>query len=340
MPHIPLKYAPRLIWNGTRNFFSSRPLIVSFETTLACNANCVHCDIGGPIPNETRIPPEAYRRYIDEFRPVVVQLSGGEPLLRADILDIVRNIKINPYNPYTILVTNGWLLTRERYLALRAAGVNQFSVSLDFPDERHDEFRVMKGLYERLTKQIPEIAEVAEGDVVLNTAITSRNVREIPAIIENARRWGVCLSFSVYTPLRTGNHELTVHTDEDIEFLAEIFEHCKKKRGIYSSVVNSGYNLDGLLKFVRYGEMPNCSAGKRFLVVRPDGLLNPCSLQRIQFENQADMIRDFSSRNTCGGCYVSIRSYVEISFPKLFWENVSMRVLNHRRSSVAPSAGE
>jgi len=330
MPHIPMKYAPRLIWSGTKNYFSGSPLVVSFETTLACNANCTHCDLGGTIKNEKKLKPEEFRKYVDTYRPVAVQLSGGEPLLRKDLREVVQALKINPFFPYTILVTNGWLLSVEKYKLLRDVGVNQFSISLDFPDERHDEFRKMNGLFARMDKNIPEIVKLSDGDVVLNTAITAANVRDIPGIVETARRWGVCLSFSIYTPLRTGDKSLVVSSPQDIEYLENIFSNCKKRKGIYASVVNSKYNLDGLMKFVKDGVMPNCTAGKRFLVVRPDGLLNPCSLHRVQFDTQKEMVREFSMKNRCGGCYVSIRSYVEISFIKLFWENVTLRVFNSR----------
>lgn len=328
MPHIPFRYAPKLIWHGTKNYFGKKPVVVSFETTLSCNANCKHCDLGLAVPNENRIKPEQYRQYIDTFMPPVIQLSGGEPLLRKDLLDIVRNVKINPYFPYTILVTNGWLLNTEKYRQFRDAGVNQFSISLDFPDERHDEFRVIKGLYQRLNEIIPELAAQGHGDVVLNTAITSANVHELEAIIENARRWGVCLSFSVYTPLRTDDPSLVVTDPVARRSLVELFDKCRRRQGKYATVVNSCTNLDGILTFIQQGTIPHCSAGCKFLVVRPDGLLNPCSLQRVNFNDQASMLRDFTDRNECGGCYVSIRSYVEISFRKLLWENVSMRVFN------------
>lgn len=328
MPHVPLRYAPRLIWNGTRNFFTGKPVVISFETTLSCNANCKHCDLGNGIPGEKRMHPADFRKYIDMFHPPVIQLSGGEPLLRQDLLEIVHNVKINPFFPYTILVTNGWFLTREKYFALRGAGVNQFSVSLDFPDERHDDFRMVKGLFNRLQQVIPKLAELGEGDVVLNTAITSANVRELPAIVDTARKWGVCLSFSVYTPLRTGDEQLVVTNPEEIRLVEDIFGRCIRREEACRPVVNSRFNLEGILKFIRNGRIPNCSAGRKFLVVRPDGLLNPCSLQRHNFETQPELVSGFSDTNTCGECYVSIRSYVEISFAKLLWENVSMRVFN------------
>jgi len=328
MPHIPMKYAPQLIWHGTRNFFSGRPVVISFETTLSCNANCRHCDIEGHRPDEERMRPEGFRRFIDQFHPPVVQLSGGEPLLRDDLLDVVRAVKINPFFPYTILVSNGSLMTLERYLAFREAGVNQFSVSLDFPDSRHDDFRLIPGLYDILNEVIPQLAAEGHGDVVLNTAITSANVGELEPIIRTADRWGVCLSFSIYTPLRTQNPEYVVSKAEDLDAVEQLFARCKRRQGVYRRVVNSHYNLDGIMRFMREGNIPNCSAGIRFMVVRPEGKLNPCSLQRINFDTQDQLAREFSAHNTCGGCYVSIRSYVEISFAQLLWENISMRVFN------------
>jgi MoaA/NifB/PqqE/SkfB family radical SAM enzyme len=328
MPHIPFKYAPQLIWHGTRNFFTGRPVVISFETTLSCNANCLHCDIEGHRPGEERMKPEGFRRYVDQFHPPVIQLSGGEPLLREDLLDVIRAVKINPFFPYTILVSNGSLMTLERYRAFREAGVNQFSISLDFPDSRHDDFRVIPGLYDTLNEVIPRLAAEGHGDVVLNTAITSANVKVLEDIIRTAVRWGVCLSFSIYTPLRTQNPEYVVTDPGDLSAVAGLFERCKRRQGHYGRVVNSAANLDGILRFMREGNIPNCSAGKRFMVVRPEGKLNPCSLQRVNFDTQEQMVREFSSSNTCGGCYVSIRSYVEVSFAQLLWENVSMRVFN------------
>lgn len=71
----------------------------------------------------------------------MVQISGGEPLLRKDIVDVVKAIKQSKGVPYLIFVTNETLLNEDVYLQLHEAGVNQLSVSFDFPDERHDEFR-------------------------------------------------------------------------------------------------------------------------------------------------------------------------------------------------------
>ena len=76
--------------------------------------------------------------------------------MRPDVPNIVRSIKNGSGMPYTILVSNWSQMTLERYVELCEAGVDQFSVSLDFPDERHDDFRGHAGLYEHLSRVVPE----------------------------------------------------------------------------------------------------------------------------------------------------------------------------------------
>jgi MoaA/NifB/PqqE/SkfB family radical SAM enzyme len=135
--------------------------------------------------------PADYRHYAEVLRPCVVQVSGGEPLMRGDIVDVVRNIKPNGAPPYTILVSNWSEMTEQLYLELRAAGIDQFSVSLDFPDDRHDAFRGYPGLFSHLQHIVPRLAAFDHDDIVLNSCITSDNLPEINAMADQARAWGV-----------------------------------------------------------------------------------------------------------------------------------------------------
>jgi MoaA/NifB/PqqE/SkfB family radical SAM enzyme len=96
----------------------------------------------GRATRPANLQPTDYRRYMEALRPCVVQISGSEPLLRDDVAEIIRAIKSGDTLPYTILVSNWSEMTEGKYLALRNAGVDQFSVSLDFPDSRHDDFRL------------------------------------------------------------------------------------------------------------------------------------------------------------------------------------------------------
>jgi MoaA/NifB/PqqE/SkfB family radical SAM enzyme len=265
------------------------------------------------IENEQRIKAEEYGDITRRLKPLAAQISGGEPLLRKDIAAIVQAIKQAGVK-YMILVTNGALLNESNYLQLREAGVDQFSVSLDFPDERHDEFRRRPGLYKRLEQTLPRLAKLGFRDIILNTAITKANLAEILPLAKKASEWGVDISYSAYTALRTKNEDYCLKNGEDLEILRQAIDELimLKKQGTY--LANPELTLRDTLKFFEQGYMPNCKAGIKFLVVMPDGSLVPCSLHRNKYATHEEMIEKFSRTNRCGSCYVAIRSYSEMPF--------------------------
>lgn len=312
MANISLLQGIKIATKEIHNYITDRPIVVSYEVTFSCNCNCHHCDLGGLVKDEKHITPEEYGDLTRRLKPLAAQISGGEPLLRKDIAAIVKAIK-QAGSEYVILVTNGALLNESNYLQLREAGVHQFSVSLDFPDERHDEFRRRPGLYKRLEQSLPRLAKLGFRDIILNTAITKANVREILPLTKKATEWGVDISYSAYTALRTGNKDYCLNNGEDLEILRQAINELVilKKQGIH--LMNPELTLRDTLIFFEQGYMPNCKAGIRFLVVMPDGSLVPCSLHRSKYATQKEMIEDFSRTNRCGSCYVAIRSYSEMS---------------------------
>jgi MoaA/NifB/PqqE/SkfB family radical SAM enzyme len=326
----------RIIGRGSLNWIAERPIVVSFEVTDSCTCYCLHCDHGGPKDDSANLRPHQYRRYMEALRPCVVQVSGGEPMMRDDLAEIVREIKGARRAPYTILVSNWSLMTEERYLELRAAGVDQFSVSLDFPDERHDDFRVHPGLYKHLSQIVPRLARLGHDDIVLNSCITSANVDEIAALAGRARDWGVNLCYSAYSPKRTGCRDYFLNTPRQLRALNEGLDMVEMMRDETHWIVNSKSTLDATRRYFAQGSAPGCKAGLRFLVVRSDGMLQPCSMQFRQFrlEERESMVREFTARNACAECYVSIRSYLDKSFTQLVGENVaeflSLRVRDPR----------
>lgn len=325
MRKVPLTESLRIIARGTRNWIAQRPIVVSFEVTDSCTCYCRHCDHGGPRDDSRNLKPADYRRYMEVLRPCVVQVSGGEPLMRDDLVEIVRHIKSDSGLPYTILVSNWSLMTEERYLALRRAGVHQFSVSLDFPDERHDQFRAHPGLFEHLSHIVPRLAALGHDDIVLNICITSENVGEINAIADKARAWGVNICYSSYSARRTGCRDLFLNRPEQLEMMRRELDRVEARRDGSNWVVNSRATMDATRRYFENGGTPGCTAGLRFLVVTSDGALQPCSMQsrRYALGEQATMVREFTKANTCDECYVSIRSYLDKSFKQLLWENVS-----------------
>lgn len=325
MRKIPLFESLQIIGRGSLNWLAERPIVVSFEVTDSCTCWCKHCDHGGPKDDSLNLKPADYRTYMKVLRPCVVQVSGGEPLLREDIVEIVRNIKSDSGLPYIILVSNWSSMTEERYRALRAAGIDQFSVSLDFPDERHDEFRGLPGLYDHLRTIVPRLARLGHDDIVLNSCITSANLNEISAMADKAREWGVNICYSAYSPRRTGCRDYFLNTPEQLAALNRELDRVEARRDSTNWIVNSPTTMENTRGYFEDGGRPGCKAGLRFLVVTSQGYLQPCSMQfkRYPLRRREHMVREFARTNTCDECYVSIRSYLDKNFPQLLWENVA-----------------
>ena len=327
MKAIPFSRAARMISRGTWSFMTDRPLVVSFELTHSCTADCLHCDKGKIKPEpEGLLRAVDYGRLVRELKPMAVQLSGGEPLLRKDLEDIVRAVKEPSGLPYTILVSNGRLFTEEKYLTLRALGVNQFSFSLDFPDDRHDGFRQSPGLYKHLSKLIPTLASHGFDDVALNTAITRENLPTLVGSYERAREWGVSISYSAYTPLRTHSLEHYINSSEDLDLLRRTLDELLELKAKNGRIANSDWTLSGIHDFFLHGSISGCKAGRRFMVVTPTGGMRACSMFNETYASHKEILKEWVPKNECGGCYVSIRSYLDASFWTLLKDNLSNRV--------------
>lgn len=326
---MSLTQSVRIAGRGVRNYVSNRPLVISFEVTHSCTCNCLHCDRGGSIEEEDVLEPSHYADLVSSLRPSVVQVSGGEPLLRTDVVDIVKAIKTHASGlPHVILVTNGSLLNEENYAELKEAGTDRFSVSLDFPNEKHDEFRRHPGLYAHLKETIPRLAGLGYGDIALNAAITRDNMPYLIDLAHQAEEWGVHISYSAYGVLRTGDPRFLISSEEDVNRLQRTIHtlmQLKKERG---GILNSTYTLMKTYEFFRDGHVPNCNAGRRFLVVRPNGGLIPCSMRSHPrpYSTQKEMLEGFSAHHTCGKCYVAIRAYSDQSFGTLVKDNLSFLV--------------
>jgi MoaA/NifB/PqqE/SkfB family radical SAM enzyme len=266
---------------------------------------------------------------------VIVQISGGEPLLRDDLTDVMQAIKPNGSStPYLIVVTNGSLLTEEKYLTLREAGMNQLSVSLCFPDERHDWWRRAEGLFNHLDTLIPKLAALGHDDIVLNSAITRENMPYIMDLARMAERWGVSISFSAYSVLRTGERSYAIESAEDLEKLrAQLDELRSYKETNCGRILNADFNIEGTFDFFKYGEIKPCSAGHRFLVVTPEGYLKPCSMHGKEYTSLREIKHIFVPNNDCGGCYVSIRSYLDKSLTSLVREYFRAHSINRKKDN-------
>ncbi len=314
MPNdISTLLAFRIVTRTVKNILLQRPICIALEVTHNCTANCQHCD-KGEIVEDNAVGAEAYKEICEKLSPAVIQIAGGEPLLRNDLPQIVRALYRSDRPPYLALVTNASLLTKEKYAELREAGIKQFSISLDFPDGRHSKFRRIPGLFEKLDNLVPELLAFGNGDVVINTCITRANCPYLLDIIEKVSEWGAKVNFSAYTDLRTQNPEFNLQHPEDTSKLNSIIDEIYSGNNGHGVVMTSERVLRRFSKYFENCYTANCRAGRRFLVVNPDGTLTPCAMFiEERYDSRRELIDRFANNNGCGRCYISIRANTEKS---------------------------
>src|SRR5262249_46478096 len=136
-----------------------RPILVHFEVTLRCNARCSFCDYWTTDASARASELKSYADAARFFNPMLVTFTGGEPTLRRDLEDLVAEVDRAISLKYITLITHGAMLTIDRAQSLWDAGVNQFNISLDYLDERHDQARGIPGLTARILATVPAMRE-------------------------------------------------------------------------------------------------------------------------------------------------------------------------------------
>lgn len=253
-----------ILWN-------KRPVLVNMEVIKSCNATCHFCKCwtldAGPRLRD-------YGPVISKLRPIVVSINGGEPLLRTDICDIIRQVK--PHAIYTAIITNAGLLTREKARALIEAGLDQLTISLDYLDERHDKVRGIPNLVKHISNLIPQIKEDGFDNIVLNTIIMSSNLDCVVDIAKKAHAWGVKNSFSAYASVKADNDTEVIEGDQK-EKLGEVVEELKFLKRKNRNILSSEYFFNHVPIFFEHQKIGGCKAGQRWVTVTPDGYIQPCS---------------------------------------------------------------
>jgi radical SAM protein with 4Fe4S-binding SPASM domain len=175
----------------------ARPYVVSWNLTYRCNLACEHCylDAGGAplvgtenFADRSELGTDECFRVIDEiaaFAPECVTiLTGGEPLLRRDILEIVR--RASERGLWVVIGTNGVRITENVAGRLAEAGARGLSLSLDALDpERHDLFRKVRGAW-RNTVEGAEILHRMGLPFIVQTTAGAHNLGELDAIADFA----------------------------------------------------------------------------------------------------------------------------------------------------------
>ncbi|HYN01878.1 MAG TPA: radical SAM protein [Vicinamibacteria bacterium] len=317
MGAVPWSLARRAV----ASYVLRRPWCASFELTHNCNARCQHCHRGEAV-TESLATPQKLLQVCRELRPLVAILSGGEPLLRADLLEIVRTLKAGAAPVRVFINTNGALLTLPRFADLVDAGVDEVLISLDYPDERHDAFRAIPGLFGRIRALLAALPPRERRRVVLTTVLHAENYREALSVARLALDWEVNVNFSAYTWLRTNDRGLMIGGD-DVPAFAEVVEEIIAFKKVHGIVLTSDWVLRQMVRFfANEGSLGRCRAGERMAVVNPDGTLSPCGLLVRDYATHEELKREFTAKNTCSSCYTSTRGNSERPARHLFLDHI------------------
>jgi MoaA/NifB/PqqE/SkfB family radical SAM enzyme len=269
--HVPIFLAKYAYLTATR-----RPVLVSFEVTKRCNARCGFCDYWKTDPSAKAAEINSFAAAARFFNPMVITFTGGEPTLRGDLEDLVAGVNGAVRLKYMTLLTHGGMLSPERSRSLWKAGINQFNISLDFLDERHDRARGIPGLTSKIMRTIPRMREIGITGIRFNTVIKRDNLDQLMPIVQRARELDCGVNFSCYTDSKNGNTEglfERAQTRELEETVRELLAFKRKTRGV---ITNSDYYLEQIPRYVRGEITEPCRSGMRTIHIDPLGRVKRC----------------------------------------------------------------
>ena len=299
------------------------PLVISWNMTLRCNLKCAHCYInaeGTKATTEKELSTDAAKMLIHQItevsKPLLI-LSGGEPLLRDDIYEIIkygadRGLRMG-------MGSNGMLIDDEVATKLKEAGMWTVAISLDSSiPERHDEFRGVEGCWEHAVNAIKALKK-AGIEVQVNCTVTQQNYDEVDNIMALAESLGVenfHLFFLVPTGRGTDIEDITPQMYEEM-ITKTLAKTTKYKLNVKPSCapqfmrVAQDQGVD-MSRWVR-----GCMAGLYYCRIYPSGEVTPCPYMPVNLGNIREKsfkeiwtnsevfksLRDFDQlEGKCGAC--------------------------------------
>lgn len=275
----------------------ARPYVVSWNLTYRCNLACEHCYLdAGPgkvklpaFSDRSELSTEQCFQVIDQiaaFAPECVTiLTGGEPLLRRDIVEIIRYGAEKGL--WIVVGTNGVKITENLARILQAEGVRGLALSLDALDpERHDSFRRVRGAWEN-TVEGAKILTRAGLPFIVQTTVGAHNRQELAAIAAFAHEELGAKVWNLYFLVPSGRGSFVsdlgpAEYDEVLAELAGIQRQWTSKMLVNAKCaphyVRTLLAADSPAPFPKSfsGGAGGCPAGTHYLGIRPNGDVTPC----------------------------------------------------------------
>jgi MoaA/NifB/PqqE/SkfB family radical SAM enzyme len=257
----------------TRIFSTFGLRLVEISLTDRCQCRCGHCFAATqePLSEKAELTILEIKELIDDISKLKVSevcFSGGEPLLRNDILDIVSHA--HQRGLVVRLITNGILLDKQMVLDLKRGGINWCSVSIDNPKaEAHDAFRRYSGCYKKAIEGLELLVKYKVPCSIITVArkelIYSGELNEIVKIGRQLGVTVVRINFPVPIGrfVNQGNETLKLEERESVRELLR-----------YGNVVMESPS-----------EGTTCTAAVTKVNILPNGDVTPCVFVPLSYGN-------------------------------------------------------
>ncbi len=278
---------------GSNKTSMSKPRWLLAELTYACPLQCPYCS--NPVdyakyPDE--LTTEDWKRVLGQARKMgAVQLgfSGGEPLVRKDLPELVKHARELGY--YSNLITSGYGLTEEKIVGLKTAGLDHIQVSIQASTEELNNLLAGTDSF-RHKQEVAKLVKKHGYPMVLCVVIHRRNIHQMQQILEMATELGADyleLANTQYYGWAHINRDLLLPTKEQFEQAEQIAQAYKQqvagKMTIYYVVPDY------------YEDRPKACMngwGTTFLTIAPDGVALPCHSARELPGLDCPNVRNFS----------------------------------------------
>jgi len=256
------------------------PVSVAWEITLACNMNCMHCgSSAGRLRSNELTTKEALDLcdQLHELNAKVINLTGGEPILRKDWSEIGK--KIRDLGMDLSLLSNGLAIDEKTVSILRKLDVYAMAVSLDGGTPKtHDSIRGIKGSFDRCMSSL-ELLQKESLPTTVITTVHKGNIKELPLIREQilnrARAWQI----QIAAPIGRFPKNLIL-SKEEFYSLALFIAATRRKYSVKDLAIMGAHSMGYHSKILRNTMVTpiwkGCQAGISSLAIQSDGGIKGC----------------------------------------------------------------
>ena len=238
-------------------FSEDKKPVVVWNVTRACNLKCVHCYARAVDRTyEKELNHEQGLSLIDDmaaFGAPVVLFSGGEPLMRPDLVELA-NYAVSK-GMRAVISTNGTLISKDKARELKEVGLSYVGVSLDGMEEVNDRFRGRKGAFKDAMAGIMNCQEVGL-KVGLRFTINRMNTAEVPLIFDLLEEYQIpraCFYHLVYAGRGSNLIDEDLDHEETRKVVDLIIDRTKDlhDRGMAKEVLTVDNHADGPYIYLR-----------------------------------------------------------------------------------------